>query len=187
MSIPDHNEIADIAGVYANRLGEAARAKTIERSAESLASEIEATYPFHPSFRSIIALFKDNEKFKQTRGLMELVSRLLKSVWESNEDVYLIGAQHFDLSIADVREKLADISEMRDVIARDLWDSTDSAHAQIIDLDNGNNYAKQMGTLLLTASLSTAVNSVKGLSESEMLECLIDPIRQASDFRAAFT
>jgi len=187
LSIPDHNEIADIAGVYANRLGEAARAKTIERSAESLASEIEATYPFHPSFRSIIALFKDNEKFKQTRGLMELVSRLLKSVWESNEDVYLIGAQHFDLSIADVREKLADISEMRDVIARDLWDSTDSAHAQIIDLDNGNNYAKQVGTLLLTASLSTAVNSVKGLSESEMLECLIDPIRQASDFRAAFT
>ena len=187
LSIPDHNEIADIAGVYANRLGEAARAKTIERSAESLASEIESTYPFHPSFRSIIALFKDNEKFKQTRGLMELVSRLLKSVWESNEDVYLIGAQHFDLSIADVREKLADISEMRDVIARDLWDSTDSAHAQIIDLDNGNNYAKQVGTLLLTASLSTAVNSVKGLSESEMLECLIDPIRQASDFRAAFT
>ena len=187
LSIPDHNEIADIAGVYANRLGEAARARTIERSAESLASEIESTYPFHPSFRSIIALFKDNEKFKQTRGLMELVSRLLKSVWESNEDVYLIGAQHFDLSIADVREKLADISEMRDVIARDLWDSTDSAHAQIIDLDNGNNYAKQVGTLLLTASLSTAVNSVKGLSESEMLECLIDPIRQASDFRAAFT
>lgn len=187
LSIPDNSEIADIAGVYASRLAEAAKAKTVERSAESLASEIEATYPFHPSFRSIIALFKDNEKFKQTRGLMELVSRLLKSVWESDEDIYLIGAQHFDLSIADVREKLADISEMRDVIARDLWDSSDSAHAQLIDIDKGNNYAKQVGTLLLTASLSTAVNSVKGLSESEMLECLIDPVRQASDFRAAFT
>jgi hypothetical protein len=187
LSLPDPGEISDIAAVYASRLAEAARAKTVERSAESLATEIESTYPFHPSFRSIVALFKDNEKFKQTRGLMELVSRLLKSVWESDEDVYLMGAQHFDLSIADVREKLADISEMRDVIARDLWDSSDSAHAQIIDIDNGNNYAKQVGTLLLTASLSTAVNSVKGLSESEMLECLIDPIRQASDFRAAFT
>lgn len=187
LSLPDHSEISDIAAVYASRLAEAAKAKTVERSAESLATEIESTYPFHPSFRSIVALFKDNEKFKQTRGLMELVSRLLKSVWESNEDVYLIGAQHFDLSIADVREKLADISEMRDVIARDLWDSSDSAHAQIIDIGTGNNYAKQVGTLLLTASLSTAVNSVKGLSESEMLECLIDPIRQASDFRAAFT
>ena len=82
LSIPDNSEIADIAGIYASRLAEAAKAKTVERSAESLASEIEATYPFHPSFRSIIALFKDNEKFKQTRGLMELVSRLLKSVWE---------------------------------------------------------------------------------------------------------
>lgn len=186
LSLPDNSEISDIASVYAGRLAEAAKAKTVERSAESLANEIEATYPFHPSFKSIVALFKDNEKFKQTRGLMELVSRLLKSVWESSEDVYLIGAQHFDLSMHDVREKLADISEMRDVIAKDLWDSTDSAHAQIIDLSNGNNYAKQVGTLLLTASLSTAVNSVKGLSESEMLECLIDPIRQASDFRAAF-
>ena len=187
LSLPDPSEVAEIAGVYANRLSEAAKAKTIERSAESLATEIEATYPFHPSFKSITALFKDNEKFKQTRGLMELVSRLLKSVWESDEDIYLIGAQHFDLSIDDVREKIADISEMRDVIARDLWDSSDSAHAQVIDLDKGNNYAKQVGTLLLTASLSTAVNSVKGLSESEILQCLIDPVRQASDFRAAFT
>ena len=184
--LPDNNEVSEIASVYANRLAEAAKAKSVERSAESLASEIESTYPFHPSFKSIVALFKENEKFKQTRGLMELVSRLLRSVWESSDDVYLIGAQHFDLSINDVREKLADISEMRDVIAKDLWDSTDSAHAQIIDMSNSNNYAKQVGTLLLTSSLSTAVNSVKGLSESEMLECLIDPVNQASDFRAAF-
>jgi len=186
LSLPDKSDISDIASVYAGRLAEAAKAKTVERSAEALANDIESTYPFHPSFKSIVALFKENEKFKQTRGLMELVSRLLKSVWESSDDVYLIGAQHFDLSINDVREKLADISEMRDVIARDLWDSTDSAHAQIIDIANGCNYAKQVGTLLLTASLSTAVNSIKGLSESEMLECLIDPVRQASDYRAAF-
>lgn len=186
LSLPDKSEIAEAASVYASRLAEAAKAKTVERSAEALANDIESTYPFHPSFRSIIALFKENEKFKQTRGLMELVSRLLKSVWESDEDVYLIGAQHFDLSIHDVREKLAEISEMRDVIARDLWDSTDSAHAQVLDINSGNNYAKQAGTLLLTASLSTAVHSIKGLTESEMLECLIDPNHQASDYRNAF-
>lgn len=132
-SLPDKSEIADTASVYARRPAEAAKAKSVDRSAESLANEIETTYPFHPSFKSIVALFKENEKFKQTRGLMELVSRLLKSVWQSGEDVYLIGAQHFDLSIHDVREKLADISEMRDVIAKDLWDSTQSAHAQVIE------------------------------------------------------
>lgn len=185
ISLPDASEIAEISSVYAKRLSEAARAKTVERSAEALAGDIEATYPFHPSFKNLVALFKENEKFKQTRGLMELVSRLLKSVWESDEDIYLMGAQHFDLSIHEVREKLADISEMRDVMARDIWDSTNSAHAQIIDINSGNNFAKQVGTLLLTASLSTAVNSIKGLTESELLECLIDPLKQGSDYRAA--
>lgn len=185
-SLPDKSQVAEIASVYASRLAEAAKAKSVERSAEALANDIESTYPFHPSFRSIVALFKENEKFKQTRGLMELVSRLLKSVWESPEDVYLIGAQHFDLSIYEVREKLAEISDMRDVIAKDLWDSTASAHAQIVDISSGNHYAKQVGTLLLTASLSTAVNSVRGLSEREMLEYLIDPHHQAGGYRAAF-
>ncbi len=183
--LPDPSEIADIASVYANRLSEAAKAKSVDRSAELLTNEIEMTYPFHPSFKSIVALFKENERFKQTRGLMELVSRLLKSVWECSDDIYLIGAQHFDLSIHEVREKLADISEMRDVIAKDLWDSTQSAHAQIIDITNGNMYSQQVGTLLLTASLSTAVNSIKGLLESEILECLIDPNNQASEFKKA--
>lgn len=186
ISLPDKAEISDIASVYANRLAEAAKAKTVERSAEALANEIEMTYPFHPRFKSIVALFKENEKFKQTRGLMELVSRLLKSVWENEDDVYLMGAQHFDLSVHDVREKIADISEMRDVIARDLWDSTSGAHAQVIDIKAGTPYAQQVGTLLLMSSLSTAVNSVRGLSESELLECLIDPIHQASNYRPAF-
>lgn len=185
LTLPDKSEISEIASVYASRLSEAARAKTVERSAEALANDIEMTYPFHPSFKSIVALFKENEKFRQTRGLMELVSRLLKSVWANEEDVYLIGAQHFDLAIQEVREKLADISNMRDVIAKDLWDSTQSAHAQIIDISNGNSYAKQVGTLLLTASLSTAVNSVKGLSESEIVEYLIDPNNQPSGFKKA--
>lgn len=184
--LPDQNEVADIASIYGDRLNDAAKARSVERGADALANEIEHTYPFHPSFKSIVALFKDNEKFKQTRGLMELVSRLLKSVWNCNEDVYLIGAQHFDLSIAEVREKLAEISDMRDVIAKDLWDSTQSAHAQIIDLSSGNNFAQQVGALLLTSSLSTAVDAIRGLTEPELLECLIDPNRKASDFRPAF-
>jgi len=66
VSLPDKSEIADIASVYASRLAEAAKAKSVDRSAESLANEIEMTYPFHPSFKSIVALFKENEKFKQT-------------------------------------------------------------------------------------------------------------------------
>src|SRR5262245_36010807 len=172
-SLPDKAEIEDIAATFGRKLEEAAKAKTASRGAEAIASEIAATYPFHPRLKNVIALFKENEQFKQTRGLIELVSRLLRSVWgRQANDVFLIGPQHFDLSIPDVRDKLTEISGMRDVIAKDLWDAQQSAHAQVIDLQTGKEAAAQLGSLLLTASLSTAVNAVKGLTAEEMVECL---------------
>ena len=100
--------------------------------------------------------------------------------------MFLIGPQHFDLGIAEVRDKLTEISGMRDVIAKDLWDVQHSAHAQVIDLQTGKEAATQIGALLLTASLSTAVNAVKGLTREEMVECLISPLREPSEFLAAF-
>jgi len=186
-ALPDKAEIEDIAGSFGRKLEEAAKSKTASRGAEAIADEITVTYPFHPRLKNVIALFKENEQFKQTRGLIELVSRLLKSVWErQSNDVFLIGPQHFDLAIPDVRDKLTEISGMRDVIAKDLWDAQQSAHAQIIDLQTGKEATTQVGNLLLTASLSTAVNAVKGLTREEMVECLVSPLREPSDFLAAF-
>jgi hypothetical protein len=180
-------EIDDIASAYGRKLAEAAKAKTAHRGAEAIADEIAATYPFHPRLKNVVALFKENEQFKQTRGLLELVSRLLKSVWERKDnDVFLIGPQHFDLSIPEVRDKLTEISGMRDVIAKDIWDAQQSAHAQVIDLETGKDAAAQVSTMLLTASLSTAVNAVKGLTREEMVECLASPLREPSEFLAAF-
>ncbi len=97
-------------GVW-EELEEAAKSKSVNRGAEAIADEIAATYPFHPQLKNVIALFKENENFRQTRGLIELVSRLLRSVWERDaNDIFLIGPQHFDLSIKEVREKLTEIS-----------------------------------------------------------------------------
>ena len=186
-SLPDKAVISDIAEAFGRKLEEAAKSKTANRGAEAIADEIASTYPFHPRLKNVIALFKENEQFKQTRGLIELVSRLLKSVWDRQaNDVFLIGPQHFDLSIPEVRDKLTEISGMRDVIAKDLWDVQQSAHAQIIDLQTGKEAATQIGALLLTSSLSTAVNAVKGLTCEEMVECLVSPLREPSDFLAAF-
>ena len=97
-SLPDKSEIADIAETYGRKLEEAVKSKTANRGAEAISDEIMATYPFHPRLKNIIALFKENEQFKQTRGLIELTSRLLKSVWQRQaNDVFLIGPQHFEL------------------------------------------------------------------------------------------
>ncbi len=186
-SLPEKAEVEDIAEAFGRKLEEAAKSKTANRGAEAIADEIAATYPFHPRLKNVIALFKENEQFKQTRGLIELVSRLLKSVWERQaNDVFLMGPQHFDLSIPEVRDKLTEISGMRDVIAKDLWDAQQSAHAQVIDLQTGKEAATQVGSLLLTASLSTAVNAVKGLTREEMVECLVSPLREPSEFLSGF-
>lgn len=181
--LPDRSVIDNVAEAYGRALTEASKSKTVTRSAESIAEEISQTYPFHPRLKNLIALFKENEKFRQTRGLMELVSRLLRSVWESkNESIYLIGPQHFDFSIPDVRDAFERIGSLRDVMARDLWDENQSAHAQVIDLNAGNDCASQVGSIILTASLSTAVNAVKGLSKTEILECVITPFADAGQF-----
>ena len=147
-SLPDKSEIGDIADAFGRKLEQAAKSKTANRGAEAVADEIAATYPFHPRLKNVIALFKENEQFKQTRGLIELVSRLLRSVWDRPaNDVFLIGPQHFDLGISEVRDKLTEISGMRDVIAKDLWDSQQSAHAQIIDLQTGKEACRQTGRI----------------------------------------
>lgn len=186
-SLPDKAVIDDIASAYGRKLEEAIRAKTVSRSSEEIADEIADTYPFHPRLKNVIALFKENETFRQTRGLIELISRLLRSVWERDaNDVFLIGPQHFDLGINEVRHKLVEISGMNDVVATDLWDEKLSAHAQKIDQQTGSEAASQLGSLLLTASLSTAVNAVKGLTQEEIVESLINPLRDASEFLSAF-
>ena len=78
VSLPDRAVIDDVAEAFGRKLEEASKAKTASRGAEALSDEIAATYPFHPRLKNVIALFKENENFKQTRGLMELVSRLLQ-------------------------------------------------------------------------------------------------------------
>lgn len=184
--LPDVAEIQDLAARYGLALEEATKSKVVARGAEALADEIVHTYPFHPRLKDLVALFKENQQFMQTRGLMELMSRLLKSVWEREvDDVYLIGAQHFDLSITEVRSKLANISDMSDVISKDLWDVNFAAHAQGIDASNGNKNATEVANLLFTASLSTAVNAIKGLSREEVLECVVTPLQSVVEYNAA--
>lgn len=184
--MPGKHAIDEIAAAFGKAISEASRAKVIGRAAEAIADEISQTYPFHPRLKNLIALFKENEHFRQTRGLMELVSRLLRSVWEREaNDVYLIGPQHFDLSIADVRDKLAGISGMGDVIAKDLWDANGSAHCQVIDAETQNDCARYAANIIFTSSLSTAHNAVKGLTSEEILECSLSPYQDAAGITTA--
>src|SRR5260370_36697588 len=117
---------------------------------------------------------------------MELVSKMMKSAWtRSVNNVYLIGCQHLNLNLMDVREEINKISNLQGAIAHDVA-SAGAAVAETVDAHNQNDAASQCAALLLTGSLSESVDAVKGFAKPQMLEYLIAPNRTAIEFQEAF-
>ncbi len=173
--LADKSVIDSVASAYAQALSEAAKSKSITKTSEVIAEEIHGSYPFHPSVKHVIALFKENESYRQTRGLMQFISKMLKSVWNRpTDDVYLIGCQHLDLNIGDVREEINRISNLQGAIAHDIAAGGKSA-AEVVDAHLQGDAASQLAALILTASLSESIDAVKGFTKPQMLECLIAP------------
>ncbi|MCW2282581.1 hypothetical protein M2323_000342 [Rhodoblastus acidophilus] len=185
---PDANIVDSVAAAFSEAISDAVKAKSVAKSAEQIAGDIDASYPFHPSFKHILALFKDNEKFRQTRGLMTLAAMMVRSVQERKlNDVYLIGCQHLDLSQQDIRDGVTHIYDLSGAIAHDIAGSgQERGHAQVIDEQMNSDAASQVATLLLMSSLPEANGAVKGLTQAQIIENLVAPHRSAIEFDDAF-
>ncbi|WP_257291216.1 ATP-binding protein, partial [Endozoicomonas sp. ONNA1] len=184
---PDDSVINDVAEEYAQRVKLAEDSGYITASSiEQIAEQVRETYPFHPSFKHLVALFKENEGFRQTRGLMQFTARLLKSVDErATDDVFLIGTQHLNLNEESVKDELERIApSLRPAITRDMADSG-NAIAETIDNQLSSDAASQVSTLLLASSLSRAVGGRIGLTVAEVIEFLAAPNRKPDEFLTA--
>ena len=182
--LPDEQTINEVAEEYAQQIKKAEDGGYIvAASIEQIAEQVRETYPFHPSFKHLVALFKENEGFRQTRGLMQFTARLLKSVEQRQEDdVFLVGTQHLDLNDEQVKDEIERISpKLIPAVTRDIADKG-GAIAENIDSEISNDAACQLMTLLLASSLSRAVGGRIGLSESEIIEFLAAPNRKADEF-----
>lgn len=185
--LPDDRTISDIAEEYAQQVKKAEDGGYIVASSiEQIAEQVRETYPFHPSFKHLVALFKENEGFRQTRGLMQFTARLLKSVEQRPlDDVFLIGTQHLDLNDDQVRDEIERIApKLLPAVTRDIADSG-NAISETIDNELGADAAQQVITLLLASSLSRAVGGRIGLSDSEIIEFLAAPNRKPDEFLTA--
>ncbi|MDY0134159.1 MAG: DUF499 domain-containing protein [Atribacterota bacterium] len=185
--MPDERAITEIAEEYAQQIKRAEDGGyIIASSIEQITEQIRETYPFHPSFKHLVALFKENEGFRQTRGLMQFTARLLKSVDErKTDDVYLIGAQHLALNDGQVKDEIERVSpKLAPAISRDIADNG-NAIAELVDAELGSDAANQVMTLLLASSLSLSVGGRIGLTESELIEFLAAPNRKADEFLQA--
>jgi len=184
--LPAERDIERIVDAFAGAIAEAEQARSIGKSAEQIASEIHASYPFHPGLKDVIAMFKENESFRQTRGLMRFVSRILKSVWERPEnDVLLIGAQHLNMRDPVVRDEVLNICNLQSAVAKDIADQG-GAHAELIDQKLESNAGTQVATLLMTASLAKNMDGIRGLDKQHALEYLITPRRDPLELAEAF-
>ena len=184
--LPDATLVDSVAEAYAEQVKAAEDGGYITaRAMEEVAEEVRETYPFHPSFKNLVALFKENEGFRQTRGLMQFTARLLRSVWNRGaNDVFLIGTQHLDLNDVEVRNEIQRVNPaLLPAVVNDIADHG-NARAEEIDADLGGDAAAQVAKLVLSASLSRAVGAHSGLSQAEIIESLVAPFRKPDEFLA---
>lgn len=184
--LPDASLVDAVAEAFAEQVKAAEDGGYITaRAMEEVAEEVRETYPFHPSFKNLVALFKENEGFRQTRGLMQFTARLLRSVWNRKaNDVFLIGTQHLDLNDTQVRDEIQRVNPaLLPAVVNDIADHG-NARAEEIDGDLGSDAAGQVAKLLLSASLSRAVGAHTGLTQAEIIEYLAAPNRKADEFMA---
>jgi hypothetical protein len=184
--LPGDNLVDSVAEAFAEEVKAAEDGGYITaRAMEEVAEEVRETYPFHPSFKNLVALFKENEGFRQTRGLMQFTARLLRSVWNRDaNDVFLIGTQHLDLNDPEVRDEIQRVNPaLLPAVVNDIADHG-NARAEEIDADLGGDASTQVAKLLLSASLSRAVGAHTGLTQAEIIEYLAAPYRKADEFLA---
>jgi hypothetical protein len=106
-------------------------------------------------------------------------------VWQRlANDVHLIGIQHADLSDATIRSEPF-LEPMREALAHDIA-NPGQATAETINGTLSSDAGTQVASALLFASIGSGPESKRGLTRSELIECLMAPNRTATEFSTAF-
>lgn len=188
-TVPDEGDerVEEVAEAFVEALKKAKAMDLVSGTPESIKARVHASYPFHPSVRDICARFRENPGYQQTRDLISLMRLIARSVWSSGrpDDTYLIGLQHIDLNDGKSAGAVKKINGTLDnAISRDIA-AKGGARAEKMDDAAGETQAVPAANLLLISSLSTATDPVVGLTESELTEFLVAPLKDASKVRDA--
>ena len=185
-SVAPEPEIERIAAAYRDALREAVRMNLTTTTPESLYTKVVDSYPFHPDLRELVGKFKENEGFQQTRGVIRLMQMVVSDLWRSGsaDKKDLIAPFDIDLNVDELASEIRTINpSLSEAIAHDIAHNGD-AEVEQIDLANGNADASEAARLVLIASLSTTPGAIHGLREYQLVDCLQQPGRDLSTFKA---
>lgn len=183
--LPSDDAIESVAQAYVDELNRAKKVDDIPVVPESYIARIRESYPFHPSIRDIVARFKENSGYQQTRALIRILRLAVRNAFASSDQIFLVGLQHLDFNSQSVLEEVSKINRtFGNAISKDLADRG-NANAEKVDAANGSDLAESLSKLVLMASLSTAADPILGLRRNEIVEFLIDPLTRTPAISAA--
>jgi len=185
--LPSADRIDEIAQAYVSALQKAKRVDTIPTTPETFIERIRDTYPFHPSIRDIVARFAENRGYQKTRALIRLMRLAVRGALASDDNVFLVGLQHLDFNDQATLEEIRKINAAYgNAISRDVTDRG-NALAEKIDAADGNGTASAVAKQLLMSSLSAAESPLRGLTDGELIETLVDPLLEVSEIKTALS
>ncbi len=165
-------------------LQKAKRVDTIPSTPETFVERIRETYPFHPSIRDIVARFAENRGYQKTRALIRLMRLAVRGALARDDAPFLIGLQHLDFNDQATLEEIRKINPAYgNAISRDVADRG-QALAERIDQADGSPTASDVAKVLLMSSLSAAETPLRGLTDGELIETLVDPLAWCRRSRA---
>ena len=174
--LPGDDVIDEVAQAYVDELNRAKKVDDIPTVPESYIARVRETYPFHPSIRDIVARFKENAGYQQTRALIRILRLAVRNALKSKDSVFLIGLQHLDFNHSGTVEEVRKINNhYTNAISKDVADKG-NALAEQVDAGDGTSIASAITKLILMSSLSTAEQPIRGLRRSEVVEFLVDPL-----------
>lgn len=139
-------------------------------------------YPFHPIIVDLIANFKNNLKFQQTRGLLRLFRRYVRYLYTNQDkfpDKRFISVSDYDLSHDngnDMSTIIMSINQsLENAIRSDVYSSDGASAAQMIDKQYKTGLASKFARAILFASLSATDPELAGLSEEEIYLAALEP------------
>lgn len=132
------------------------------------------TYPFHPELIQILRTKTSSiTQFNQTRGVLRLLSLVVKHIWDKQIDTPMIHPHHVDLRIATFREELIarlDRNEYMAAVTADIADTKGSPRSSLVDEE----FSNPLGTWIATTAFLHSLTGVmggdirKGANESEI-------------------
>ena len=183
-SLPSADRVDEVAQGYVAALQKAKRVDTIPTTPETFIERIRETYPFHPSIRDIVARFAENRGYQKTRALIRLLRLAVRGAMTTNDNAFLIGLHHLDFNDQGTQEEIRKINPAyANAISHDVADRG-NALAEKIDAADGNSTASAVAKVLLMSSLSAAESPLRGLTDGELTETLVDPLLEVSEIKA---